>query len=440
MAHRGGPTGVWLIGARGGLATTLVVGARAISRGLASPTGLITETPGFASLGLVPISDLVFGGHEVRRPSLEESAKEISRENGSLRLDLIHALRSDLREVDRRIRPGTVTGCGEAIERLVDGTTLPKSFTARRLVERLATDLAAFRERHRLSRVVVVNLASTEPLRRPTRAHEDRGALESALDRSGSSDVSAATLYAYAAFRSGCAYMNFTPTPGALCPSVCALGDEMGLPYMGSDGKTGETLVKSALAPMFKYRNLSVLAWQGYNILGDRDGTVLRDERNKASKVRTKDHVLSRILGYPLHTHVGIDFVPSLHDMKTAWDFIHFQGFLDVKMSLQFTWQGCDSILAAPLVLDMVRLADLALALGEAGPMRHLACYFKKPLAVEEHDLHFQFHSLVEYLATHAAPAGRRASGRNHRQGQRRRPGARLGRGKPPMADRKGSR
>ncbi|MDP6930803.1 MAG: inositol-3-phosphate synthase, partial [Planctomycetota bacterium] len=164
------------------------------------------------------------------------------------------------------------------------------------------------------------------------------------------------------------------------------------------DGKTGETLVKSSMAPMFKYRNLHVLAWQGYNMLGDRDGAVLANAENKQSKVETKDALLSQILGYPLHTHVGIDYVPSLSDLKTAWDFIHFEGFLGHKMSMQFTWQGCDAILAAPLVLDMARLADLAKRRGESGPMRHLSCFFKKPLGVDDHDLHKQWHMLTDYV------------------------------------------
>jgi myo-inositol-1-phosphate synthase len=108
--------------------------------------------------------------------------------------------------------------------------------------------------------------------------------------------------------------------------------------------------------------------------------------------------VLSHILGYPLHTHVGIDFVPSLKDQKTAWDFIHFAGFLDYKMSLQFTWQGCDAILAAPIVLDMVRLAEFAKRSGERGLMTQLSCFFKSPVGVDEHDLHFQFHHLMDWV------------------------------------------
>ena len=113
----------------------------------------------------------------------------------------------------------------------------------------------------------------------------------------------------------------------------------------------------------------------------------------------TKDSLLPGILGYPLHTHVGIDYVPSLGDLKTAWDFIHFRGFLDYQMHMQFSWHGCDSILAAPLVLDLVRLTHLAMVRGLAGRMTWLSVYFKKPLGVEEHDLHRQWHLFHDWVA-----------------------------------------
>jgi myo-inositol-1-phosphate synthase len=141
-----------------------------------------------------------------------------------------------------------------------------------------------------------------------------------------------------------------------------------------------------------------VLSWQGYNLLGDRDGQILSQSENKEAKVQSKDRLLGKILGYSPHTHVAIDFVESLKDLKTAWDFIHFRGFLDYKMSMQFIWQGCDAILAAPLVLDMVRLADLSLRRKESGRMVHLASFFKSPLGVEEHDLHRQFELLASYV------------------------------------------
>ncbi|MFH2002648.1 MAG: inositol-3-phosphate synthase, partial [Planctomycetota bacterium] len=245
------------------------------------------------------------------------------------------------------------------------------------------------------------NLASTEPLLDIVPGHEDLEKLEVLLDENQGNRVRASMLYAYAAIQEGCAYINFTPSNAALVPAIETLAGNLGVPYMGSDGKTGETLVKSVLAPMFKYRNLRVLSWQGYNILGDRDGLVLSDDDNRQAKVQSKDRLLSKILGYPLHTHVGIDYVASLKDMKTAWDYIHFQGFMDFKMSMQFIWQGCDAILAAPIALDMIRLADFALQKKESGRMLHLSSFFKSPLGVDEHDLHFQFHALLDYISKH---------------------------------------
>ena len=161
--------------------------------------------------------------------------------------------------------------------------------------------------------------------------------------------------------------------------------------------------MKTALAPMFAWRNLRVMSWEGVNMLGNNDGKALDQPDNRVAKLRNKGNVLQNILGYDPHAGVDINFVPSLGDWKTAWDLIHFQGFLDVKMSMQFTWQGCDSILAAPLVLDMVRLSEFAARNGESGLMRHLAAFFKNPIGVEEMALHSQFERLLRYTERHLA-------------------------------------
>lgn len=175
---------------------------------------------------------------------------------------------------------------------------------------------------------------------------------------------------------------------------------------MGNDGKTGETLVKSALAPLFVCRNLEVLSWEGFNILGNMDGAVLENSANRESKIKTKDGVLSRILGYTPHSRVRIDYVPSLDDQKTAWDFVHFRGFLGTKMNVQFIWQGYDSLLAAPLVIDLVRFAEFAARNGESGLMPHLASYFKEPLGVDEYRLQQQFEMLLDYARAFSCREG----------------------------------
>ena len=163
---------------------------------------------------------------------------------------------------------------------------------------------------------------------------------------------------------------------------------------MGHDGKTGETLLKSVLAPMFASRNLQVMSWVGQNIFGNRDAVVLNTPDNKQAKVASKDQLLHEILGYRPQTMVGIEYIESMGDWKTAWDHIHFRGFLGTPMTMQFTWQGCDSLLAAPLVLDLVRFTERAHRNGDRGLLTFLASFFKSPLGVDEHDFVRQFQLL----------------------------------------------
>ncbi|MGE3165572.1 MAG: inositol-3-phosphate synthase [Planctomycetota bacterium] len=395
--------GVWLLGGKGGVATTVIVGALALERGLCGAHGLLTETTLCDGVPLPSWSDLVFGGHDIRSDTVEQSAEQTRSDANTISAELLDAIRSPLRAIEDDFRPGFVYSSGAAIDSLAPNALRPASAAA--AVERTTRDLEEFKTRHGLDHAIVVNLTSTEPAVPPHPDHGSEEGMTRLVARDDRGHLIASSLYALAAARARCAFINFTPSPGALLPGVAETLSNAGVPFMGSDGKTGETLVKAALAPLFKYRNLRVLSWQGYNMLGDRDGQVLASEENRHTKVQSKDQLLHEYLGYPLHTRVNIDYVPSLGDLKTAWDFIHFQGFLGFKMSLQFTWQGCDSILAAPLVLDMVRFASLALTRREAGPMHHLGVFFKSPFGDHSHDLHAQFHRLSRYLAAAGAPA-----------------------------------
>jgi myo-inositol-1-phosphate synthase len=373
------------------------VGARAIAKGLSQSQGLTTETDIAAGIPWRPLDNLVFGGHEIRESDYVTAAQEINSNTGSLPSELIKALKRDLNNQSKNVVAGVMPNAGATITKLADSKQ-PKTTSLRAQVNKIKKDIQAFKKKHKLERVVCVNLTSTEPNLRLGAAHKTLAAFDKAIDKNMVKQVRPSAVYAYAAASLGMPFVHFTPSNSALIPAIEELFRKNNAPFMGCDGKTGETLVKSALAPMFKYRNLKVLTWQGYNILGDRDGRVLSDSKNKQSKLDSKDALLPSILGYPLHTHVGIDYVPSLDDLKTAWDFIHFQGFLGFKMSLQFTWQGCDAILAAPLVLDLIRFADLAASRGESGSMPHLAVFFKQPFEVGNHDLHQQWHMLGEYL------------------------------------------
>ncbi|MFF3551959.1 inositol-3-phosphate synthase [Streptomyces tsukubensis] len=340
-------TGVWFIGARGSVATTAVAGCAAITAGLHPPTGMVTETPPFAAAGLPAPGALVFGGHDIACVPLPKRAEELTTA-GVLPPGLARAVRADLTAADAEIRPGgPQPGDTRGDEELIT------AFTA---------DIVAFRDRHRLARVVVVNVSSTEPLPAP-----------------GAARLAPSSLYATAAIRAGCPFVNFTPSTGLNTPGLLAAVAARGLPHAGRDGKTGQTLLRSVLAPMFVQRALTVRAWSGTNLLGGGDGAALADPAAAAAKNAGKERVLADVLGTAPEGEVHIDDVPALGDWKTAWDHIAFDGFLGSRMILQTIWQGCDSALAAPLVLDLARLVARAHERGLSGPLPQLGFYFKDP-------------------------------------------------------------
>jgi myo-inositol-1-phosphate synthase len=389
--------GLWLIGAKGGVATTVTVGLLALRKGLVGSQGLVSELPQFAGLDLAGWSDFTLGGHEIRETTLADAAGQLAANNHALDSDLVARLKGDLDKLDRQIVPGTLWNVGSTIESLADPSVKKLRESPRAAIERIQADLKSFARRNRLDQVLVVNLASTEPpldTDLPSRWRE----LEKSLDKRNC-PLPASSLYAIAALDLGFPYLNFTPSVGSALPAIGELAIERGTCHMGHDGKTGETLLKSVLAPMFAARNLQVMSWVGHNIFGNLDGKVLDDPANKRTKVRSKDRLLHKILGYSPQTLVSIEYIESLGDWKTAWDHIHFLGFLGTPMTLQFTWQGCDSLLAAPLVLDLVRFTELAHRRGERGLLPFLACFFKSPLGVEEHDFGRQFETLQAWAA-----------------------------------------
>lgn len=389
--------GLWLIGAAGGVGTTAILGLEAVRRNLAAPTGLISYLPPFTGLDLTPLDRWVVGGHEIRATTLEHAALDMHRGAGVFAPEIIAACRPWLRRCDREMRTGCLAHCGRAIEALATRPTPRRSESAAACVERLAADLNSFRRRHRLSQLVVVNVASTEPPFRLKRIHQQWASLAPALARKGKPALPASSLYALAAIEAGATYINFTPSLGIDVPPLRRRAAQRGLAYMGADGKTGETLLKSVLAPMFAARNLRVLSWVGHNIFGNRDAVVLDHPANKAAKIRSKDRLLHKLLGSHPQTLVSIEYIRSLDDWKTAWDHIHFEGFLGTRMVLQFIWQGCDSLLAAPLVLDLARFAERAARDGQSGPLTQLACFFKSPLDVPEHAFARQYEELLNW-------------------------------------------
>jgi myo-inositol-1-phosphate synthase len=403
MTSQVGKVGLWLIGAKGGIATCVSLGWAALTRGLCSHGGLVTELPEFATAGLLNWPDLVIGGHEIRDTSLLEEAEKFAVENRTFDRSLVAELRRDLEAIEARIQYGTLFGADPAIARLAC-SSVPRDASAEQAIERIRDDLNEFRRQHQLESVVVVHIASTEPPVDIQRFPQSWQELKPLLSQRQDLGLPPSTLYAIAAFQAGCSYINFTPSLGPALPALDELAREQQVPYMGCDGKTGETLMKSVLAPMFRARHLTVLSWVGHNIFGNLDGKILDEPSHKLSKVKSKDQVVSEVLGYRPQTLVSIEHIEGLGDWKTAWDHIHFQGFLGVPMVLQFIWQGCDSILAAPLVLDLCRLAERAHRLGVVGPMPFLASFFKSPYGVKQADFFKQFQMLLDWICSLESP------------------------------------
>ncbi len=257
------------------------------------------------------------------------------------------------------VRPGTILQSGPSISALAELAQVQQVRTPRESDSNasIQADLKAFRgDKNELEQVVVINVSSTEAPFAIGDEHQSLEKLNPLLERSSPPILPASSLYAYAALDLGLPYVNFTPSLGNSLPALDELARLRKVPYGGQDGKTGETLLKAVLAPMFAARNLHIMSWIGHNILGGGDGRTLSTPENKSSKVLTKDAILGDLLGYKPQTHVSIEYVESLDDWKTAWDHIHFEGFLGAKMTMQFTWQGCDAILASPLVLDLARV------------------------------------------------------------------------------------
>ncbi|MFE6894377.1 inositol-3-phosphate synthase [Streptomyces sp. NPDC057694] len=360
-------TGVWFIGARGSVATTAVAGGAALAAGLYGPTGMVTESQAFTGAALPALSDLVFGGHDTVETPLPKRAEALA-EQGVLPHGLVRAVHRELAAADREIRTGgPLAGDTRADEELIAA---------------FAADIEDFTRRAGLARTVVVNVASTEP------------APAKDADR-----LPASSLYAAAALRAGCAYVNFTPSTGIRHPALAAAAAAAGVPYAGRDGKTGQTLLRAVLAPMFRQRALDVRAWSGTNLLGGGDGAALADSAAAAAKNAGKNRVLEDSLGVLPEGEVHIDDVPALGEWKTAWDHVAFEGFLGSRMILQTIWQGCDSALAAPLVLDLARLTARAHEAGLTGGLTALGFYFKDPDGTSA-ALAEQYDELLAFAAT----------------------------------------
>jgi myo-inositol-1-phosphate synthase len=381
--------GIAVIGVGGAVGTTMFAGLELIRKGVVGTHGLpLAES---VRPGLVPYEDIVVAGWDLYGSHLASAAEE----HDVLTYKQFTAVEAELRQA----KPWPGIGNPDFVTN-IEGENRIATADHRGVIERIKQDIAGFQET--CESVVVINLASTEKL--AVEGNEILNSLadfEKALDEN-SKDISPAMLYAYAAISAGVPYGNFTPSVAADIPALIEFAERKNVPIAGKDGKTGQTFIKSVLAPAFRSRALKVEGWFSTNILGNRDGLVLSDEDSLASKVKTKSSLLDDILGYRVEDHlVDIRYYRPRGDNKEAWDNIDLTGFLGRPMQLKVNFLCRDSILAAPLAIEIARCLELACQRGEGGIQEQLSVFFKLPMTRSE-SLEQAFHKqearLLEWL------------------------------------------
>jgi myo-inositol-1-phosphate synthase len=408
-----GKLGIMLVGL-GAVSTTTIAGVLAIRRGLAKPIGSLTQM-GTIRLGkrtegrsptirefvpLASLDDIVFAGWDI----FDENCYEAAKTAGVLEKDLLAQIKPEL----EAIKPWPAVFDRRYVKRL-DGPNVKKGKNKRDLADQVREDIRRFKADNKLNRLVLVWCGSTEVYLTEGPAHANMQTFEKALEASDDS-IPSSMIYAYAAIKEGVPYANAAPNLSADVPALLQLAQETGTPVAGKDLKTGQTLMKTMIAPGLKARLIGVEGWYSTNILGNRDGEVLDDPESFKTKEESKKSVLDYILQPNLYPDlyqklchvVRINYYPPRGDNKEGWDNIDIFGWLGYPMQLKINFLCRDSILAAPIVLDTALFLDLARRAGMGGIQEWLAFYFKSPMHAPglypEHDLFIQLMKLKNTL------------------------------------------
>ena len=409
-----GKLGVLIPGLGGAVSTTFLAGVEAVRRGAALPIGSITQM-GTIRLGkrfehrtpqikefvpLTRLEDMIFGGWDIFPHNCYEAA---------LQAGVID--RKDLEQVNSFLEklqpwPGAFN---QSFVKNLNGSHIKSKTSHLDLIEEIKADIEAFKRENSVSRCVMIWCGSTEVYLKPTEVHASLENFEKGLDNNDP-NISPSMLYAYAALTSGIPYINGAPNLTIDIPAMTELAEKQGVAIAGKDFKTGQTLMKTILAPGLKARMLGLNGWYSTNILGNRDGLVLDDKDSFKSKEISKLSVLDTILQpdvYPdlyrnFYHKVSINYYPPRGDQKEGWDSIDIFGWLGYPMQIKVNFLCRDSILAAPIVLDLALFADLAQRTGMTGIQEWLSFYFKSPQCAPdlyaEHDLFIQLMKLKNTL------------------------------------------
>ncbi len=413
IAPANGKLGILLVGL-GAVSTTFVAGVEAIRKGAAQPIGSLTQM-GTVRLGkrthnrcpkikdFVPLADLddiVFGAWDI----FADSAYEAALHAGVLEKSLVE----DLREQLDSLKPMPAVFSQNYVKRL-NGTNVKDGKNKMELAEQIIRDIADFKAEKGCDRLVIVWAASTEIFLEISDVHRTIEAFEKGL-YDDDANIAPSMIYAYAAIKSGVPFANGAPNLTVDVPALARLAEQNGVPICGKDFKTGQTFMKTMIAPGLKARMLGLDGWYSTNILGNRDGEVLDDPESFKTKEESKLSVLEHILQpdvypelYKDFSHVvRINYYPPRGDNKEGWDAIDIFGWLGYKMQIKIDFMCRDSILAAPLCLDLALFMDLAQRAKMKGVQEWLSFYFKAPQTAPElypeHDIFIQLMKLKNTL------------------------------------------
>jgi len=383
--------GLMLIGVSGANASALIVGLDLYKKSKIKKEsinlGMLTEQEQFDHLDLIPPENIEISGWDIKPSSPLETCKEYKIFSNPEILNFL----TDIKPIQAK----------EAIILETDYVFNEGNFTNKvdnylNLIEQIRTDIKSFKNKYNLDNVIVLNISSPHKNIEIEEWHNDLKIFKQNLAENHPK-ITSGMLYCLASIYENSPFIDFTPSATLIPNAIIEEAINYNVPIAGRDGSTGQTLIKSVMGPMFNMRNFHVDGWYSTNVLGNQDGYVLSKDSYNESKIHDKRQGLKKILGYDFEHIIDIKYFPPKGDSKEAWDLIEFRGWLDESMSLRINWIGKDSILAAPLILDLTRLMDFSTIIGSGGLQPHLGIFFKNPLGTKERNYFILYDNLTRF-------------------------------------------
>ncbi len=387
--------GLMIIGISGAIGSALTVGLWLYKRFKNNTTrwGMLTDLHPFCNVDLTPIENIEIGGWDVKNPDPISICKkykifpnlQISNSTSNIPLPLTY--NGIVIETDFVHKEGYANSYSKSYEQAI---------------EEIRNNIQSFKTEHNLSEVIIVNLSSPHSNIEIPEWYEDSRNFKENL-KNNHPYITSGMLYCLAAVYEHCPFIDFTPSVTLIPKAIIEEADNYKVPLAGRDGSTGQTLIKSVLAHMFEVRNLHIDGWYSTNILGNQDGYALSKQEFNKNKLEDKTQGLQKILGYKIDHLVDIKYFPPKGDQKESWDSVEFRGWLGENMNLKINWVGKDSVLASPLILDLVRLMEFSKRLGLTGMQSQLGLFFKNPLGTDERrffNLYEKFIKFYENIPT----------------------------------------